>query len=84
MLLNHACCHPGWPQTGIYISYNADLSNPAGWKQPIRILKDSGWYPQILGLGPGETDSVAGEVARLYIYGHSYREIVFLRPAPVE
>ena len=63
MLLNHACCQPGWPQTGIYISYNADLSNPRGWTRPEMVLDDHGWYPQVLGLGPGETDSVAGAPA---------------------
>jgi len=43
----------------------------------VRILKDTGWYPQVLGIGPEGTDSLAGHVARLYIYGHSRWEIVF-------
>ncbi|MGQ9919529.1 MAG: hypothetical protein ACUVS7_19205, partial [Bryobacteraceae bacterium] len=30
-LMSHACCKPGWPQEGIYISFNPDLSDPAGW-----------------------------------------------------
>ena len=87
MLLNRSCCSSGFPQRGIYISYNQDLSNPDGWTKPRRILSDAGWYPQVLGVKPGETDTVAGRVARLYIYGRSRWELVFrrddeLEPAP--
>jgi hypothetical protein len=87
MLLNRSCCSSGFPQRGIYISYNPDLSNPGGWSRPRRILSDAGWYPQVLGVRPGETDTVAGRVARLYIYGRSRWELVFWRddepePAP--
>lgn len=57
VLLNHACCAPGWPQDGIYVSFNPDLGNPLGWTAPRRILGDIGWgpgfYPQVIGLGPG-------------------------------
>jgi hypothetical protein len=77
MLLNHSCCSPGWPQEGIYISYNDNLSDPQGWSAPVKILDDGGWYPQVLGLGPGGTDKFAGRRARLYIYGVSNWEIVF-------
>jgi hypothetical protein len=38
-----------------------------------------GFYPQILGTGAGETDSVAGKFARLYIKGISKWEIEFFR-----
>jgi hypothetical protein len=74
MLLNRSCCSPGWPQEGIYAAFSADLK---GWSKPTKILSDTGWYPQVLGLGPGETDSVAGRIARLYIYGRSSWHIVF-------
>jgi hypothetical protein len=87
MLLNRSCCAPGFPQRGIYISYNADIANTAGWSKPKKILADSGWYPQVLGVKPRETDTVAGRVVRLYIYGHSRWELVFRRdeamPEPV-
>lgn len=85
VLMNHACCGPEWPQEGIYISYNADLSNPAGWKRPERILRGQDiwfgphWYPQVLGLKWDETDTIAGQVARLYIEGISMWEISFSR-----
>lgn len=86
MLLNRSCCEPGWPQEGIYISYNSDLSNPDGWTEPKQILPHATWYPQVLGLGPGETDTVAGQKARLWIYGHSAHEMEFYAPgeAPPE
>jgi len=83
MLLNHACCEPGWPQEGIYISLNADLRQPDQWRQPQRLLKGSqigfhpGFYPQVMGLEAGETDSLAGWYARLYIHGISTWEIIF-------
>ncbi|MDX2034552.1 MAG: hypothetical protein SF339_28010 [Blastocatellia bacterium] len=80
MLLNHASDR-NWTQEGIYISYNRDLSNPTGWTLPERlpIYGQLGWYPQVIGLDGGETDKVAGHVARLFISGHSSHEIVFHR-----
>ena len=72
-----------WPQEGIYAVFNPDLSNPETWTQPQRILagKDigfsPGFYPQVLGLETGETDTLAGEAARLYIKGFSRWKIVF-------
>ncbi|MGH9666901.1 MAG: hypothetical protein ACRD9L_20960, partial [Bryobacteraceae bacterium] len=77
MLLNRSCCSPGWPQEGVYVSFNGTLSDPQGWTAPVKILDDAGWYPQVLGLGPGRTDKLAGRVARLYVYGVSSWEIVF-------
>jgi hypothetical protein len=80
ILLNHSCCTPGFTQEGIYVSFNKKLSDPASWTEPDKILDDSGWYPQVIGLGPNGTDRSAGRVARLYIYGHSHWDIVFKRP----
>ncbi len=83
VLMNHACCRPMWPQEGIYVSFNADLSKPADWTRPERILRGRdigsapGFYPQVLGLDPGGTDTEAGQIARLYIKGVSNWEIVF-------
>jgi hypothetical protein len=82
VLLNRSCCSPGFPQEGVYASFNVDIANPAGWTPPKRILSDVGWYPQILGLGPGETDSIAGRTARLYVFGESRWELIFRRPRP--
>ena len=80
VLLNHSCCSPGFPQEGIYASFGAHLADPQSWTAPKRILVDSGWYPQVIGSGPNGTDSLAGRVARLWIYGHSRWEIVFYKP----
>jgi hypothetical protein len=81
MLLNHSCCEPGFPQEGIYASFGTnDLSDPSKWSKPRKILQDSGWYPQVIGLGKNSTDRTAGRVARLYISGHSRWEIVFWKP----
>ena len=76
MLLNHSCCEPGWPQEGIYLSTNSDLSNPLGWSAPAKILNAWGWYPQVIGEDPGGTDKLAGAVSRLYIGGYSWAEMV--------
>ncbi|MBI3472535.1 MAG: hypothetical protein HY013_14365 [Candidatus Solibacter usitatus] len=88
VLLNRACCRPGWPQEGIYVSWNADLSQPGAWRPVQRLLAKSeigwspGYYPQVLGLEDGETDSLTGAVARLYIHGRSAWEIVFDKNPP--
>ena len=80
LLMNRSCCRPMWPQEGVYISFNPDLSDPLGWTSPERILaQPPAYYPQVLGTGRGETDSVAGETARLYLQGVSHWEIVFRR-----
>jgi hypothetical protein len=84
MLLNRACCGPNWPQEGIYISFAADLSNPGAWTSPQKILRSqdltfgAGYYPQIVGLGRGGTDSLSSSVARLYVNGFSRWEMVFV------
>ena len=83
VLLNRSCCKPGWPQEGIYVSFNSDLSQPEAWRPVQRILAKSeiawspGYYPQVLGLEDGQTDNYAGQVARLYVHGRSVWEIVF-------
>ncbi len=82
-VLNHACCKPGWPQEGIYLTFIPDLSQPSGWTAPTKILDAGkigfapGYYPQVFGTNPGETDTLAGEVARLFVKGVSKWEIVF-------
>jgi hypothetical protein len=80
MLLNHACCSTGFPQEGIYVSFSKNPGDPAAWSKPKKILQDTGWYPQAIGLERNSTDRSAGRIARLYIYGHSRWEIVFRRP----
>lgn len=81
MLLNRSCCSPGFPEEGVYVSFNADLSKPEDWKRPKKILEDTGWYPEAIGGGANGTDTEAGRVARLFMYGHSRWEIVFKKPA---
>jgi hypothetical protein len=84
MLLNHAQGEPGWSQEGVYVSFCSDLSQPATWTTPVRILDKSqfsGWYffyPQVMGLESGGTDTIAGRTARLYVNGISKWEIDFI------
>ena len=100
VVLNHACCKPEWPQEGIYLSVTADLADPGLWSTPIRIVDarsidfSPAFYPQIFGTGPGETDTLVGKYARLYVKGISNWDIEFfgadepgglpLIPAPPE
>ncbi len=81
ILLNRTRYKPGWPQEGVYISYSTDLSNPNSWTEPERIIEGGGWYPTILGVDTRarETDKLCGRQARLYMFGVSKREILFLR-----
>ena len=77
ILMNHSCCSPRYPQDGIFITYNADLSNPQGWSVPVRLMDTPGWYPQVIGTDANGSDHVAGKTARLYIAGSSQWQIVF-------
>ncbi len=85
VLLNRACCAPRWPQEGIYVMFGQDLSDPATWTVPTRILAGSqigvgaGYYPEVMGTAPGETDTVAGQSPRLFIMGISKWAISFER-----
>ena len=86
MLLNRAQGEPGWSQEGVYVSFCYDLSRPESWSAPQKILDKSqfsGWYffyPQVMGLGAGDTDRRAGQTARLYVGGISKWEIDFIAP----
>ena len=67
-------------QDGIYISYSPTLSDPGSWSAPFKFLSGGGWYPQIVGLEPGEgTDKRAGQRARFYLTGKSNFFIEFAR-----
>ncbi len=83
MLLNRACCQPGWPQEAVFISIALDLSDPASWQPPVQLIGSGNWYPQIIGLGPGETDREAGQRVRLFIQGESDWELVFLNEGEI-
>jgi hypothetical protein len=77
MLMTRACCQPGWPPAGIYISFSPDLTNPASWTSPALLLDEPGWYPQVFGNEAGETDSRAGRTARLYLGSDSRWQLEF-------
>ena len=85
MLLNRAK-DKDWAQEGIYVSFNEDVGDPAGWTKPAKILdaaqlRKSKWYPQVVGTDAAkrETDKLAGKTARLFVAGSSTWEIVFLK-----
>ncbi len=82
ILLNRTKDKPGWPQEGVYVSFNPDAANPAGWTAPRKIVNGGAWYPQVIGLDTAkqETDKRAGRVARFFMKGESRWEIVFKRP----
>jgi hypothetical protein len=66
-LLNHTEGEQ-WVQEGVYITFSKDLVR---WTEPRKLLEVNDWYPQVVGLGNGETDTVAGKDARLYVGGIS-------------
>lgn len=79
MLMNRTCCQPGWPQEGVYVAFNSDLSFPGNWTEPAKILEGerARWYPQVIGGRPSGSDREAGQTARFYMGGESEYEIVF-------
>lgn len=78
MLLNRAT-DSLWAQEGIYVAYADDLSDPASWSTPKRLLAGGRWYPQIIGHDPDGTDKEAGEFARFFMSGRSEYVIQFSR-----
>lgn len=74
-------------QGGVYITFNPRLDDPSSWTKPVKLLDETSWYPQLVGIDqPGaETDQVAGRVARLFVKGRSNYLIEFgpaTGPAP--
>jgi hypothetical protein len=81
ILMSRSCCETRFNQEGIYASFSLDLSDPAFWSAPKKILEkpafNPAWYPQVIGLNPGDNDTVSGQKARLYLHGVSHWEILF-------
>jgi hypothetical protein len=73
-LLNHTDGRE-WAQEGIYVTFSPDLLR---WTPPQKVLEANEWYPQVVGLFPGGTDSRSGQTARLYVGGVSEFELFFL------
>jgi hypothetical protein len=67
-----------WAQEGIYISFSQNLTS---WTLPQKLLESNDWYPQVLGLGEGETDSRAGQFVRIFVGGVSTYMLEFKLPA---
>ena len=75
-------------------SANGILQVPPGvYYGELRALPDgsvvadtlsSGWYPQIIGTGKGETDTLCGRTGRLFLTGMSRLEVTFLKPGEQE
>jgi hypothetical protein len=78
VLMSHVAGDRFWGQDGIFVSFNPDLANPTAWTTPAKLLDGGAWYPQVLGYGPGETDTIAGAKARLFLMGHSEWDLNFI------
>jgi hypothetical protein len=72
-----------WNQGGPFISFAADITNPTTWTAPQALPWIGGWYPQVVGSGQGESDSLAGSKARLFMMGRSSWEMIF-EPGPLQ
>lgn len=87
VLLNRTSGGPRWAQDGIYVAYVRDLADPGSWTTPVKLLDAADlrgpheFYPQVIGLEEGGSDSLAGRVARLFIHGVSSWEIEFRMPS---
>ena len=66
-------------QRGVFISFNDDLGCPAAWSTPHQIVDGGSWYPQAIGLGSGDGDTLAGAEARFFMSGFSAWSIRFRR-----
>ncbi len=79
MLLNRAE-NEQFKTEGLYAAFAPTLDDPRTWSAPAKILNGGEWYPQAVGLQPGEgTDRLAGARARFFITGTSSHWIDFQR-----
>ena len=65
-----------WAQEGVYLSFSTDLMT---WTIPHKLFNTNAWYPQIIGPQPGESDTLAGQYARLYLSGISVYGLEFTK-----
>lgn len=78
MLLNRTAHGAGdLRQEGVYVSCNATLEDPTAWSEPLRLVDGGAWYPQVIGLQPGDGDTAAGCTARFFMAGFSMWEVEF-------
>ncbi|HTI88036.1 MAG TPA: hypothetical protein VL966_15645 [Alphaproteobacteria bacterium] len=78
MLLNHTAeGDSDWYQQGIYLTFSKDLADPTIWIAPQEIMAGGEWYPQVIGLAPGDTDTRSGRRGRFFMSGYSAWEIIF-------
>jgi hypothetical protein len=88
MLMSHSQGIPPqgcWTKgDGVYISFNFCIWDPDSWSTP-EFFVDSfpiglpPWYPQVIGMGTGETDKIAGEYARVFRAGRSDYIVQFIK-----
>ncbi len=77
MLLNRTK-DENYTQEGIYVSFASDLTDPATWSAPQKLMSGGKWYPQVIGLQKEiGTDKLADGPARLFLGGHSDYLITF-------
>jgi hypothetical protein len=57
-----------WAQEGVYITFTRDFVH---WTFPEKLIDTEDWYPQVAGIGPGETDALASRTVRLFVGGYS-------------
>jgi len=77
VLLSRSCCDPDWPQEGVYITMNPDLSDPEGWTEPFKIVDGGDWYPWFQGAAEGETSVKAGQRTYFFLRQTSEWDILF-------
>lgn len=65
------------PTEGIYVSLNDDISNPAGWSEPTKIVAGGHWYPQFIGTKVPEDSNELGERGRFFMENESFFEVRF-------
>jgi hypothetical protein len=65
-----------WAQEGIYVTFSSDLVN---WTNPEKLFESNDWYPQVVGLGVGGSDSRGGRFVRLFVGGISTFILEFVR-----
>jgi len=69
----------GWTQPSKILD-RAGIQKATAGAMVHPVIRENGWYAEVIGTGKGETDKRVGRSGRLFMAGLSRLEVIFLKP----